>query len=84
MQADVAILPPMQTPAAVMTPLPPPPKWAARGSAQLGALVASPAKGTLAPPAGRPTIARYSMQTFEVLTSFAWCMSLQSTCWTLS
>lgn len=55
----------LQTPV-VLTPLPPPPKWAARGSSsQLGSLVASPqgrAAAVAAGPAGqRPTIARRSV-----------------------
>ena len=50
----------MQTPTEI-TPLAPPPKWQARGSAQLGALVASPAKGGHAAAPPRAGVGRRSV-----------------------
>ena len=50
----------VQTPT-VITPLAPPPKWQARGSAQLGALVASPAKAGHAAAPLRAGIGRRSV-----------------------
>lgn len=59
----------LQTPT-VMTPLPPPPKWQARGSAQLGALLASPAAAKAAPPpVQRPSVGRRSVQARSTMGS---------------